>query len=206
MPDVLTRYPLQPLSMSATQRSKRKTASRVNFDEDDGGLPLQKKSKVDSDAPQTNGKANGLPNKRSKAGTELIWLLEDEPSVTQSYKKLTKDQSTRKKETGLPSQGQQRGGRLRQELRPNLYYQLQKKMSRLYPLEQREEQNPLLTSPPTTIQLRGDVAQQDYPAIENPKYPLNQLRDGLKIRHKGPRPTHSHRMTIKSVHLRLAQD
>lgn len=84
MPDVLTRYPLQPLSMSATQRSKRKTASRVNFDEEDRGPPTKKKTRVESDAPQTNGKAHGQSNKRSKAGTELLWLHEGELSVTQS--------------------------------------------------------------------------------------------------------------------------
>jgi hypothetical protein len=60
MPAVLTsRPPLHPLDMASMQRPKRKTATRMAFDEDEPSLPAKKKSKIGSEEPvQANGKAN----------------------------------------------------------------------------------------------------------------------------------------------------
>jgi hypothetical protein len=64
MPDVLTsRPPLHPLDMASMQRPKRKTATRMAFDEDEPSLPAKKKTKVESEEPV---QANGKSTKRSK--------------------------------------------------------------------------------------------------------------------------------------------
>lgn len=73
MPDVLTsRLPLHPLNMASTQRPKRKTATRMAFDEEEEpSLPVKKKTKVEAEEPaQTNGRAT----KRSKGRSCLVCL------------------------------------------------------------------------------------------------------------------------------------
>ena len=54
--------------MSAAQRAKRKSATRITFDEDEASLPAKKKTRVEVELAQTNGKTNGLPSRRSKTG------------------------------------------------------------------------------------------------------------------------------------------
>lgn len=68
MPEVLTRQPLQLLSMSAVQRAKRKTAARINFDEEESGFPAKKKSKIEAEPAQFNGNTNGVSTRKSKTG------------------------------------------------------------------------------------------------------------------------------------------
>jgi hypothetical protein len=73
MPEVLTRQPLQLLSMSAAQRAKRKAVARINFDDEDTGLPAKKKSKIEAESALANGKPNGVSTKKSKTGTHSLW-------------------------------------------------------------------------------------------------------------------------------------
>jgi hypothetical protein len=58
---VSSRPPLELLSMSQAQRQKRKTVSRINFDED-AGFPAKKRTKVDTAANDVNSASTRRKN------------------------------------------------------------------------------------------------------------------------------------------------
>jgi hypothetical protein len=79
MPDVLTRHPLQPLTISAMQRSKRKTtATQITFEDDGTSQPAKKKTRLDANSAQEKEKANGVSTRRPKPGMcdGVCWMVD----------------------------------------------------------------------------------------------------------------------------------
>jgi len=72
MTEIITRAPLQALSMSSSQRAPRQKASR-RADFEDEGARSSKKIKTDatlnSTAKPTQGRKQGNPGKKTQAGT-----------------------------------------------------------------------------------------------------------------------------------------
>lgn len=83
MTEVLTRQPLEQLSMASSQRGTRRRSSRGADGDDDA--PPAKKAKVDDTArgtvKQVNGRKNATTSKQRKDGTTsqcnfcLVWKL-----------------------------------------------------------------------------------------------------------------------------------
>jgi len=70
MTTLVSRTPLEPLSMSTVQRGKRKVATRLHLEEEDA-LPAKKKNKVEAESHGTNGTTRGR-QKRLKQGEKRL--------------------------------------------------------------------------------------------------------------------------------------